>query len=156
MKKRHRKAHRSPEKYTPVFGTPQREGGRLNGLERLERLDALPLSHSFHKLERLARKVAAIATQPSRIDRAPLTPHRTRRPDRLPPQRNSNKRSIYFGRIRETDDRIRRICPKRQERKQVLFALQVAGKSGSAPGRLRENGKRYRRTPDSNYSCNRR
>lgn len=40
-----------------------------------------------------------------------------------------------------------RVCVKRRERKEVLFALDRAGRSGSAPK------KHYRRTPDSKVRC---
>lgn len=43
----------------------------------------------------------------------------------------------------------RPFCKKRKQRKEVLFALKVAGHKGRSPGR----GGGYRRTIDSNYSC---
>lgn len=46
-------------------------------------------------------------------------------------------------------------CHKRQQRKEVLFAKNIAGHSGRSPGSKLENGKKYLRTVESNYSCRR-
>lgn len=42
-------------------------------------------------------------------------------------------------------------CAKRRSRREVLFSLQVAGRSGSAPGKRGH----YRRTSESSFSCRR-
>lgn len=42
-----------------------------------------------------------------------------------------------------------RVCVQRRERKEVLFARDVAGHSGSSPGR----NNHYRRTADSKVRC---
>lgn len=44
-------------------------------------------------------------------------------------------------------------CVRRAIRRGVLFALDLAGRPGSGPGRRRPDGRLYRRTEESNYSC---
>lgn len=70
------------------------------------------------------------------------------------PATQENKRSKLFDPLKTltlTGLKHQNFCHKRQTRKEVLFALRKAGRSGSSPGR----NKRYNRNYLSNYSCRR-
>lgn len=44
-------------------------------------------------------------------------------------------------------------CVRRVARREAMFAFGLAGFRGSAPGRARRNGKKYRRTQSSLWRC---
>lgn len=111
--------------------------------------------------------------EPSKGKAAPWL-RRDGRPDRreaigtsrlLDRERRDQRRRIFFDLQNEEESRLpallnqffepdkprQNVCQTRATRRAVLFAAQIAGKKGRSPGK----GGTYKRTPESNISCER-
>lgn len=105
--------------------------------------------------ESLLRSFRAVAPEPRPWEPVNLPELRRRRMDPTPlyPAKRRSLRSPFAKRpgyllqklYMRQPERVR-FCVQRSQRREVLFALNRAGYSGSAPGR-------YRRTQNSQYRC---
>lgn len=139
-----------------------RRGGRISG-RVLEKLSAVGLKDGlFTALTKAYERPSVVRPRPDKVGDVRVLPV-----DYVRTKKSGSRQEEGFTVDRARTVRRARVmrpslasspvpvreCVQRQQRKEVLHAKKVAGRKGGSPGRKRQDGKKYRRKPSSNFSC---
>jgi len=149
-----RKGHKPEHSKTVRLGFPPRPGASFtdatDSYQSVPRSASKPLVRSFNSDLQLLSDLVALQKRPDPFFNAPLARSRPRLLLPTPRRVQAARRrfSFNFPTLIKVPHKAR-ICIRREQRKQVLFAFKVAGSRGVG---IR---KPPRRTVDSSYSCRR-